>query len=108
MQQGRRLLEAYLLTGSDGAPMLLGVAWTASAQLRTSPGGELLLDFTPYLGVDPVVPNRLVLDVPGTATATVQRGGEWELVLVPVVGGPADALPILRGPVLLERAVVEL
>lgn len=106
LEQGRRFRESYLISDAAGLPLTLTGTWTPYAQIRDAPGGKLLLDLSAMFTLDDGAPGRLTMDIPGSATLPLPRGGVWELVLVPLVGGIASAEPLLRGPVLLDIAVV--
>lgn len=102
VEQGA-LLEQEFEWRQDGVAKLL-TGWTAAAQVRAKPGApDVLLDLTPFLVVQPGgVAGRIRLRAPGSATATLQRGGTWDLLMLHA--GTGDRVRLVTGPVELLRA----
>lgn len=92
IEQGATLTQTYTVT-DDGWTW---TGWTARAQIRTTPFGELLLDLTGYLTV---VDNAVQLSVPAAITGTLTRSGVWDLEMV----NGDTVLRLLQG-----RAIVSL
>lgn len=84
-------IEAVYAVGSDVTGR--GVR----AEIRTAPGGRLLLDMAPYCTADTVDPALLRVNVPGAATAHLTSSGYYDIWV--------DADRITYGSVLLELAV---
>lgn len=77
--------------------------YTPKAQIRTQPGGQLLLDITDFVALEPdAVTGRVLITIPGSATAALKQPGTWDLFLVPT--DTDDAICLFSGAVALELA----
>lgn len=88
--------------------------YTPRAEVRTKPGGDLLVAFDVTVGpVDPdtglVVPNALLVELDSEATRALTKGGVWSLELVeeaPPVGEPPEVIDVIpQGSVRLRKEI---
>jgi hypothetical protein len=100
--QGADLRVRFLWKDSLGAPVSLA-DYSPFSQIRSSVGGDLVLDLTPYFTKEPGgATGVLELDVPGSATRDVTVAGVWDLFLI---GGAAPDVKLLTGETTIELAV---
>lgn len=67
------------------------------AEIRTAPGGRLLLDMAPYCTADSVDPTLLRISVPADVSAALTTSGYYDVWV--------DAQRIALGPAMIELAI---
>ncbi|MGC5012531.1 hypothetical protein ACLQ2R_17345 [Streptosporangium sp. DT93] len=104
VEQGATFEERYEIVGDDEQPWVIPATWKARAQVRAEPlAPTIILDLTQLLTVD-YDAGTITLRIPATTTATLDRGGVWDLELY----DPADlgqVSRLLAGPVELDLEV---
>jgi hypothetical protein len=100
--QGADLRVRFQWNRSDGSPVDLS-DYSPFSQIRTAPGGDLILDLTPFFVKEPDgITGALDLIVPGGETRNVDRSGVWDLFLI---GGAEPDVKLLTGDTTIELAV---
>lgn len=103
--QGADLLVEFRWVDAAGNPKSLA-DYSPKSEVRTAPGGELLLDLTPHFAKEPDGRTGvLALDVPAGDTATVDKPGVWDLYLI---GGAAPDVRLIGGDTTIELAVTDI
>lgn len=108
--QGERFQRAFRYKVDTVAQDLSGYSWAAQARQKEQPDGDLLLDLTPYLDLDSGDDTTLVLDVPATVTANLDKARDsaaWDLFLWPT-STPADGFLLIQGAVTVDRASTDI
>lgn len=100
--QGGRFREGYSYS-VDGVRQDLG-NFEVHAQIRTRPGGPIVLDLRPYIDLD-LVDGIIYLTVPSDVTRAMTRGGVWDMFLVDENDPIGTQNPLLAGKVSLVKAV---
>lgn len=102
--QGVDFSESYTWTSEAGRMGFDG--WTPQAQIRSHPGGRLLMDLTPGLTIEDGIEDSngttgeaIRLYLSGEQTAALRSGGVWDLLLV---DGPTR-LKLFTGGVRVTR-----
>ena len=102
--QGQHHSERFRVQ-TGGAPQSLA-GRELRAQVRTKAGGDLLLDLTPMLTLEPSGATGVIeLFIPARATRALPRGGVWDLYLSDPGSNDDRGERLCRGPVTLEKAV---
>lgn len=84
----------------DGATVPLD-GYRATAQIRTSTGGSLLLDLDEFLSI---ADDKITLVLPATVTRAMTRSGQWDLFLIDSLDEDV-AVKLMAGSVTLRKAV---
>lgn len=102
--QGADLRVAFQWNDAAGNPKSLA-DYSPKSEVRTAPGGELILDLTPFYAKEPGgQTGRLELDVPGGDTATIDKPGVWDLYLI---GGAEPDVRLIGGDTTIELGVTD-
>lgn len=106
MVQGEPL--DLVATVTDGVTFWPG-GMQVRGQVRTAPGGDLMLDLTPYLTTTVSTENpqdlRIDMRLTGSATRKVFRPGFYDVYVSEPGVIEANAVRVLFGPVDVEMAV---
>jgi hypothetical protein len=104
--QNERYRRGFRYRVEGVARDLSAYSWAGQARQRESRDAELILDLQPYLTLDPADPTRLLLDIPATVTANIERAAQkaaWDLTIWPT-GAPEDGIVLVQGPVTLDAS----
>lgn len=94
---------------TQGQPLSFRMRWWRDGQpqdltgrsivfeVRSKPGGPLLLDVAPFCTVDPEFPDVLVVEVPAVFTRDLPSSGVWDVFI--------DSFRLAHGPMVLSLAV---
>lgn len=99
--QGSRFVQGFAWN-RDGVRVPLD-NYVARAEIRTEVNGRLVANLTPYLTID-VALDEILLDLPASVTAKIDRNGVWDLFLVNPLDA-ADAVKLAAGRVTSNLAV---
>lgn len=108
--QGELYERAFVYKKATVAQPLSGYSWASQARQREQPDGDLLIDLTPFLELDPDDETRLLLSVPATATAALEKARDtatWDIFLWPT-STPEDGFLLVQGPVTVDRATTDI
>src|SRR5687768_13542989 len=96
--KGARMARAWIWKDADTDEVVPLTGYRATAQIRTEPGGELILDLDELIEVDHAA-GRVSLDIGRTKTLPLEVGSYvWDLFLIDT-DDPDDAVLFLSGKV---------